>query len=76
MAIEEIVHAEAEHHLLHHLLHRQGIAQVEVALREAGKRALLVLTVVKILAAYEIGVPNSLEPTIVEVGETIEDHRR
>ena len=79
MRIEEIAEIQAENHAPNPeavVFDGNGVAHVEVRLREGGQRAVAILGVVEILPADEIRVPDGLPALVVQVEEAVQDDRR
>ena len=79
MTVEDVVKVRPEHHFFESdklLGYVEGVAEVDIGLRVAGQRTVSASSVVKILPAHIVGVPDGLQPPIVQVEETIENGRR
>ena len=77
--IEEIAEIQAENHAPNPetvVFDGNGVAHVEVRLREGRQRAVAILGVVEILPADEIRVPDGLPALVVQVEKAVQDDRR
>lgn len=77
MTVEDVAEVQSENGFLdslHDVL--EGIAEVDLCRGIAWQAAVLVLRIVQILPADEVGVPNSLESFVVGIDKSIQDGAR